>query len=315
MSGQEISVVMLKTWQGISASESRLKLMIALRSMNVGFGDVESFDIMINSKFRSDYYKQRVQDIGSQSGIIREAMQIKIRDEEKFLVEIYRERENMRQDLARIYTKNSRTYRRILKTLRIEANKITQEMDRKYKKKIEHLQKKFREDEKEKIKKLPKGLEDFCTLRIFDQEEFDKILIESYEVLVIGDIEIDDDERNALKLPPKFSLMEDLVKGGLEFDQEAAFAKIRMEIQQEIDEDLQGEEEDDLGDDDEEEESLRLKSEEIMALSRQTYDPIEGVYDDRKRRVTDLQECSKVFLPKPLPPGSRDEKKCSEQNI
>ena len=27
-----------------------------------------------------------------------------------------------------------------------------------------------------------------------------------------------------------------------------------------------------------------------------------GIYDDRKRRVTDLKECAKVTLPKPLPP-------------
>ena len=32
------------------------------------------------------------------------------------------------------------------------------------------------------------------------------------------------------------------------------------------------------------------------------YDPINGVYDDRKKRVTDIQECAKITLPKPLPP-------------
>ena len=106
-----------------------------------------------------------------------------------------------------------------------------------------------------------------------------------------------------MKLPHKFSIMENLARGGLEFDQEAAFAKIRMEIQQELDEDLQGGGSDDDDDADEErDEEIREKAEEIMARSRQNYDPIEGVYDDRKRRVTDLAECSKVHLPRPLPP-------------
>ena len=45
-----------------------------------------------------------------------------------------------------------------------------------------------------------------------------------------------------------------------------------------------------------------MKAEEIMAKSRQVYDPVEGIYDDRKKRATDLQECSKITLPKPLPP-------------
>ena len=42
------------------------------------------------------------------------------------------------------------------------------------------------------------------------------------------------------------------------------------------------------------------RNEEEEAKKRQTFDPINKVYDDRKRRVTDLQECSRVTLPKPL---------------
>ena len=304
MRGSEISVVSIKTWQKVSTSECRLSMMIDLRRMNVGFGDMENFDLKLNSKFRSHFYKERVQNVGSQSKLVQEAMQIIIRDEEKYLNELYREKEKIRKEYGRIYKKNSRTYRRIMNELKNEANKISQEMNKKYKAKIEHLRKKYREEEKEKIKKLPKGLEDFSTLRVFDEDAFEQILVESYEVLIIGDLEIDEDEQNALKLPPKFSVMEDLLKGGMEFDQETAFAKIRMEIQREIDEDLQGDEEEaDQGqDDDEEDEELRMKSDEIMAQARQPYDPVGGVYDDRRRRVTDLKECAKVTLPKPLPP-------------
>ena len=46
------------------------------------------------------------------------------------------------------------------------------------------------------------------------------------------------------------------------------------------------------------EEERKQEEEERM---RQTYDPISGVYDDTKRRVTDLKECSRVTLPRPLP--------------
>ena len=217
--------------------------------------------------------------------------------------ELYKKREDIRRDLARVHTKNSRTYRRLMKTLKIEANKKTREFDKKYNEKIKHQRRKFREEEKDKIKKLPKGLEGFEMLTRFDQEKFDRLVKENYEVLVIGEISIDEDEKNALRLPPKFSIMEDLIKGGPEFDQETAFAKLRMELQREIDEDLQAEddEEEDGGDVDEEE-SLRMKADEMMAKSRQVYDPEEGIYDDRKKRATDLQECSKITLPKPLPP-------------
>ena len=320
MKGSELSVVMENTWQRISTSECRLTMMIELRKMKIGFADLENFDCSMTSKYRSQYFKDRVcNDDGGQSNIVKEAMKLIVRDEEKYLTELYKEREKHRRELARIHTKNSRTYRRILKTLKTDANKTTQEMTRKYRSKIDHLKKKFREDDKDKIKKLPRGLEDFASLSIFDQEAFDNILKESYEVLVIGDLEIDDDERSALKLPPKFSVMEDLAKGGIDFDQEAAFAKIRMEIQRELDEDLQDDEDEaDADEEDAEAEAIRLKSEEIMAQARQPYDPVGGTYGDWKRRVTDLKECAKVTLPKPLPPAYEaaiEMRRCAQEKI
>ena len=42
------------------------------------------------------------------------------------------------------------------------------------------------------------------------------------------------------------------------------------------------------------------KGKEEAAKTRQIYNPIEKTYDERKRRVTDLAECSRVTLPKPL---------------
>ena len=47
-----------------------------------------------------------------------------------------------------------------------------------------------------------------------------------------------------------------------------------------------------------EEEQERL--DELDAQCRQIFDPVEKTFDDRKRRVTDLKECSRVTLPKPL---------------
>ena len=128
-----------KVWQEISASESRLTMMMELQRYGVGFGDLENFDIELNSKFRSSFYIERVRESGSQSNVVKEGMRMKIRDEEKYLKEMYKKRDGIRRDLARRYTRNSRTYRRILKNLKIEADKTTQEQKTKYEKKIEHL--------------------------------------------------------------------------------------------------------------------------------------------------------------------------------
>ena len=42
------------------------------------------------------------------------------------------------------------------------------------------------------------------------------------------------------------------------------------------------------------------KVEQLEAESRQVFDPIGKIFDDRKRRVTDLKECARVTLPKAL---------------
>ena len=40
--------------------------------------------------------------------------------------------------------------------------------------------------------------------------------------------------------------------------------------------------------------------EKLESMSRQIYDTRERIFDDRKRRVTDLKECGRVTLPRPL---------------
>ena len=50
-----------------------------------------------------------------------------------------------------------------------------------------------------------------------------------------------------------------------------------------------------------EEDAEEERKEEEEAKRRKTFDPINQVYDDRKRIVTDLQECIRVILPKQLP--------------
>ena len=83
--------------------------------------------------------------------------------------------------------------------------------------------------------------------------------------------------------------MENLTKTNLEQEQEAAMAKLRMEITKELEQAEMSKEE-------------IQENQEYEAESRQAYDPCEKSYDSRKRRVTDLKECARVTLPKPLGP-------------
>ena len=63
-----------------------------------------------------------------------------------------------------------------------------------------------------------------------------------YEPEIIGDIELHDNERLILMLPPKFSIEENLPKEGLAMEQEVSYAKTRMTINKEAEEKLSDDE-------------------------------------------------------------------------
>ena len=99
-----------------------------------------------------------------------------------------------------------------------------------------------------------------------------------------------------LRFPPKFYIEENLPAEGLAHDEELANAKTRMTISKEEGERI----EDDGGIEIEEDEETIREMEKMDARTRQVYDPGTGTFDDRKHRATDLKECSRITLPKPL---------------
>ena len=48
------------------------------------------------------------------------------------------------------------------------------------------------------------------------------------------------------------------------------------------------------------EEEEKIETEKIDSMTRQIYNTQERIFDDQKRRVTDLSECARVTLPHPL---------------
>ena len=88
----------------------------------------------------------------------------------------------------------------------------------------------------------------------------------TYEAEIIGDIELIDNERLILNLPPKFAIEEDLPEEGLAMDEEVAYAKTRMTIEK-----VEGERlEEDEGIEVDEEQEKELKK--LEAMTRQIYD-------------------------------------------
>ena len=140
------------------------------------------------------------------------------------------------------------------------------------------------------------GLEE---LSIFSKKKYDEIEKKNIEIKVLGDAELKDNERMILGMHPKFSVMQKLPEDALDLDKELAFAKVRMQLNKENDEKVEE------GDAVEITEEEQERFDELNAQCRQIFDPVEKVFDDRKRRVTDLRECTRVTLPKPM--KERDE--------
>ena len=216
MEGSDLSSVMSKTWRSLAASESRLNLMCELLKYGVGFAEIEEFNLDLQCKFRSRDFKENYGERNDKK-LIKAAMEIKIRDERKFNNEVNRDRNILRKKLEEIYDKNSKPYRAKIKSLRCESAKVKNELNRKYEKKLSHLRAKYRDSEDDKIRKVPKSLEEFSDLSIFSPRKYNEIETERYDVEIIGNIILTEGERAILRLHPKFSIMTKLVEGGIQF--------------------------------------------------------------------------------------------------
>ena len=128
-------------------------------------------------------------------------------------------------------------------------------------------------------------------LSVFHQEKFDEVQTGEVQVPVIGEVYLSADEESILKRSPKFAMPQTLQEDSLREEMEKAYSLIRMELRDEEEEQEQSTAE---------EIENKRKENELDAQARQVFCPIERRYDERKRRVTDLVECTRVTLPKPL---------------
>ena len=98
-------------------------------------------------------------------------------------------------------------------------------------------------------------------MTIFNKKRFEEIEPWDYEVEVIGEVTLSNNEKRILRLPHKFAIEENLPEGGLALDEELAYGKARMTINKEEDERL---DEEDEGIEEDEEEALEREMKQIL---------------------------------------------------
>ena len=286
-----------RLWSDTASSEQRLKLMSELKKRKIGFNEVEMFSLGLKYDLKSE--KLRHPSKNPTLKVVEAAMELKMRDEAQNHRELTKRKEKMRRWLKKIHQYKIHQYKTVIRDLRREAEKTTAIQKEKYWKKLKHLEDKYQEEEKGI--EIPTGMEKLSHLKVFRDTEFENIEEDKVEVAIIGVILLSEEEKLLLKRTPKFAIPEPLQEHSLKEEMEKAYSKLRMELRDEEVEDeelnpelvapvIKSQEETDK-------ETERAENE---AKSRQIYDPVEKRYDDRNRRVTDLPECSRVTLPRPL---------------
>ena len=215
-------------WKKLVESEERLRFWKQMVRWDLCVRELEHLGDDIKNKFRSDSMKGG----SSEKEVVRICMKLKLKDERRHQRELKERRNKRRKELEREID-SPRKFKKIASQLNVEAAKWRKLERRKYTDKATHL-KKIREEEEEKaLLKCPEEIISYKDVIVFNKKEMEKLNKELVEVSMIGDVELDDDERALLRLPPKFATRRRLDTLDMRTDFEMGAAKLRYQIHKE----------------------------------------------------------------------------------
>ena len=234
-------------------------------------------------------------------------MSIKLMDEKRRHAGLLKQKIELRKSLFQMCGENKNRMGKIMRKLRKAANEEKGKCRKKGEKKLNHIiekRKKVETGNDEKIK-VPEEIVELDEAKAFNRIEFDKIVIKETEPEVIGKVEIDENEKEALKLHPKFAVRKKLDREQFQLDMECGFAKLRWEIGKDVEEqENTGKKGENRGSVEERKEtqSETEEMEEDTARGELVFDPETRTYDARKMKITNLRENTRITLPRPLKP-------------
>ena len=163
---------MLQVWKDIAASEVRINTLEALKTKKIGLREIEQYSLGLRYGFRS----RKMQNGSSKpvEGVVEASMMIKIKDEKQNRRELEERREDMKRWLAKKYHTNNKNYKKIIQYLRQEASTEKTNLEDKNRKKISHLEEKYRRREEDREEEIPAEMEQYSNLSIFSEEKFNQ---------------------------------------------------------------------------------------------------------------------------------------------
>ena len=196
----------VKLWRNLAESSARINLLRVLIKDGIGFNEIEEFEMGLQSKFRSTKFKNIAASTRQEGKVKEQAMKRKLADEQCYYRELVEQKKKARKEISKKLKNNSKPYRKFMKMLGQEEKRKKSTMTDKFKKKTEHLRKKYCIDKNKENMTIPSDVSEFKEAIVFDKNKFDKIEDIHYEIKVIGNVEISGQEERILKLHPKFCI-------------------------------------------------------------------------------------------------------------
>ena len=95
------------------------------------------------------------------------------------------------------------------------------------------MKEKYREEKEEKDDDIPESMGEYGDLSIVSRCKFDAIEEIEFELRLVGDVSVSENEAKVMKLHPKLFIVKCLEENDFQFEQELAYAKARMELAEE----------------------------------------------------------------------------------
>ena len=284
-----------KLWTEAARADCQCRLLKRMKDKKLGSHQVDKFLESLKTQFKH---------VGQESNhtfedrVRQEVLAQKVKDARKCLKLARRKKEEHRRQLRSTFDVKSWKNKNIIKHSKQESDKVYSDLIDIHDKKLKFLTRKKENKVKSSVNSkssLPPEISKYSDLKCFDPgltEDKSKDFKKDIPILAVG-VTIDDEEKEILKLPPKFSINKNLNVEEFELAIEEMNVKIRWENSKK---DLESIDEENDDPDPDAEEALSL----IEATSRQVFDQSTKTFTNTRRRATDLPGNTRVHLLKAL---------------
>ena len=290
----------------LAQNEERSKLLSDMKRNKVCLAYEEGFILHTTNKFKALKNKGDVQK--SREEFLKLSLNLKIRDNNLEGVKLRKKRNWLRGKLESLMGPRSREYRRLMDDARKNTAKMKESLRRKNGKKLEHLKKKFGQLKNDRVVMSKEMTELVGKPRILDENVDVETRGAKDPIVVVREgeeIVLNEDEREALRLGPKFCVLNRLDDEEFEVDVEEMVMKLKWDMMgdsgiQESRQDADIAMEIVLGKDvcqaidAEKQEELDM----VEAETRCIYNWVGRSINFAKRRVTDIKGNSRVIFPR-----------------